>query len=237
MWHTYLYQPLFNFLIYIYNNWSGENLGWAIVYLTVILRVVLLPFTIINERNRVKNRELFEDIRNAEKVYSKDHIERKIQIRKILKRRKVQPWATVVVLGIQGLVLVLLYQVFVGGLAEATQIVKELYPSVDFPGIINSMFYGMDIGVSHNLVWSGAVALFLLVEIYLEYRRRRGLLNRGDLMYFLLFPTAVFIVLYMLPMVKALFVFTSILFSVIVGILVRPLFARKPKKKDAKEKQ
>ncbi len=226
MWHDFLYQPLFNLLIYIYNEFSGLNLGWAIVILTCLLRLVLLPFTLVNERNRVRNRELIEDIKEAEKIYSKDHIERKIQIRKIMKRRKVQPWSKVVVLGIQALVLVLLYQVFVGGLAEPTKIVSELYLSVDFPGIINSIFFGFDLGMRHSIVWGLAVAVFIWIEIYLEYRNRMTILNRGDLLYFILFPTAVFFLLYFLPMVKSLFVFTSLLFSAIVGIVVRPLFAR-----------
>ena len=57
-WNVYLYQPLFNFLIWIYNNWTNMNFGWAVVYLTLILRFVLLPFTLINERNRVRNAEI-----------------------------------------------------------------------------------------------------------------------------------------------------------------------------------
>ena len=31
LWNDLLYQPLFNFLIWIYNTWTDGNLGWAVV--------------------------------------------------------------------------------------------------------------------------------------------------------------------------------------------------------------
>ena len=50
-WYLFLYQPLFNALIWIYSNIASGNLGWAVIWLTVFLRVVLLPLTFVSERN------------------------------------------------------------------------------------------------------------------------------------------------------------------------------------------
>ena len=61
-WHNYFYQPVFNFLIWIYNNWTDMNFGWAVIYLTLILRFALLPFTLVNERNSIKNAQISSDI-------------------------------------------------------------------------------------------------------------------------------------------------------------------------------
>ncbi|MBP7060891.1 MAG: hypothetical protein KBA91_02850, partial [Candidatus Moranbacteria bacterium] len=69
LWNDFLYQPLFNFLIWVYNNWTDMNFGWSVVYLTVILRLVLLPFTLVSERNRVRNAELADDVRKLAKEY------------------------------------------------------------------------------------------------------------------------------------------------------------------------
>jgi len=60
IWHDFLYQPVFNFLIWVYNNWTDQNLGWAVVYMTIILRLILLPFSIISEKNKNKNLEIRE---------------------------------------------------------------------------------------------------------------------------------------------------------------------------------
>jgi len=223
IWHDYLYQPLFNFLIWLYNNWTDQNLGWAIVYLTVILRIVLLPFTLITERNKVKNMELVGDIASLEKQFRDDPILKKEEIRKVLKKRQVQPWAKAVVLGIQGLVLVLLYQVFLRGIT-GEKILNILYPSVDFPGAINTIFYGFELEARHDIILPGIVAVWLLLEIYLNYRKRRGTLTKADLAYFLLFPTAIFAVLWWLPLVKALFILTSLVFSVIIATFSKVIF-------------
>ena len=227
-WYIYAYQPLFNLLIYIYNNFTDQNLGWAIVQLTVLLRFVLLPFTILAEYNRVKNEELAKEIEQISKIYKKDPIQRKQEIRLIMKQRRVQPWSRVFVLAVQAFVMLLLYQVFKQGIA-GERMLQTLYQAVDFPGVVNTNFYGFNLGQPHDAIWAGAVALWLFAETYLEFRKRGNNLTRADLTYFMLFPTMVFVLLWALPMSKSLFVFTSLVFSAIIGMIFRPIF-RKPKK-------
>ncbi|OGH81195.1 MAG: hypothetical protein A3F93_04010 [Candidatus Magasanikbacteria bacterium RIFCSPLOWO2_12_FULL_34_7] len=223
IWNDFLYTPLFNLLIWIYNGWEDGNLGWSVIYLTVILRTVLLPFSLINEYNKTKNEALYREIKEIEKVYQNDDILKKQEIRQAMKKRRVQPWAKAVVLGIQALVLVLLYQVFIGGL-KGDKIIETLYPSIAWPGVINTNFYGFELGMTHDIIWSGIVGIFLLVEIYINLRRFKGGIERKDLTYFILFPTFIFILLWIIPMVKSLFILTSLIFSVVVGNIARLFF-------------
>lgn len=230
IWNDFLYTPLFNLLIWIYNGWAGGSLGWAIVYLTVILRTFLLPFSLIDEYNKIKNEALYMEIKEIEKVYQNDDVLKKQEIRKAMKNRRVQPWAKVVVLGIQALVLVLLYQVFIDGIT-GEKLIQVLYPSVAWPGVMNTNFYGFDLGMKHDLIWSSAVGIFLLVEIYRNLKRFKGKLEKKDLTYFILFPFSVAFILWILPMVKALFILTSLVFSVIVGNIARLFFQAAVKRK------
>ncbi len=235
-WNDFLYQPLFNALIWLYNNWTLSNLGWAVVELTVILRIVLLPFTLINERNRVRNAELAEEVARIDKEYHHDQVLRKEQIRQVLKRRKVQPWAKIIVLGIQLLVLVLLYQVFLRGIT-GDKILKILYPWVDFPGVINTKFFIFDLGHRHDTLAASIPTLWILVETYLEFRRKKKMgvgVTRADLAYFILFPAFVFVALYILPMVKSLFILTSLVFSAIIAEASKVIFRSTPKPAEAK---
>ena len=214
-WQTFLYQPLFNVLIWIYANLTDQNLGWAIVYLTILLRLVLLPLTIKSERNKSKNTLVAKEIIQLDKDFAKDHVLKKEEIRKVLKKHKISPWSKAVVLGIQGLVLVLLYQVFLRGIT-GKKIVEILYPFIEFPGQINTDFYGTALGDPYNVYWSGLVMAVLMVEIYFDFRKRKSGLAKSDLTYFFLFPGFVFLFLYILPMVKALFILTSILVSIVI---------------------
>lgn len=228
LWHNYLYQPVFNFLIWIYNNWTDMNFGWAVVYLTIILRILLLPFSLINERNRVKNAQIEDGIRKLEKEYHTDAIQRKEEIRRLLKQQRVQPWARVIVLGVQLLVLILLYQVFLRGIT-GEKILSILYPWVDFPGYIETNFYGFELGEVRTFVWPGIVAVWLFAEIYVDLHKK-GKIKKKDLMFFLLFPTFVFVILWYLPMVKSLFILTSMAFSFIVAVPSKAIFSAEPKK-------
>lgn len=224
LWNDWLYQPLFNSLIWIYNNWTDMNFGWAVVYLTIMLRVVLLPFTLIDERNRVRNTELLTDVMRINKEYPSDLVARKEEIRRVLKKRRVQPWAKAIVLGIQVLVLILLYQVFLRGIT-GDKILKILYPWVQFPGAINLDFYGFDLGRRHDIIWSGLVAVWLLIEIYFDHRKKKNFgVKKADLTYFVLFPAFVFFLLWYLPMVKSLFILTSMAFSLLIGLVSKLIF-------------
>ena len=187
--------------------------------------MALLPFTLVSERNRIANEALVADLQRVNTAFKKDPILRKDEIRRVLKKRKVHPWAKAIVLLIQLLVLLLLYQVFLRGIT-GEKIIKILYPSIDFPGVINTNFYGFDLGMTHDFVWSGVVALWLLVEIYFEYGRSKGVvLHKTDLVYFILFPAFVFVALWWLPMVKSLFILTSMVFSAIISMLSNLIFS------------
>ncbi len=232
IWHDFLYQPIFNFLIWIYNNWADHNLGWAVVYLTIILRLALLPFTLVTERAKAKNEDIAAEIKRIEHDHKDDAIIKKQELRHLLKGRRVRPWSKAIVLGVQVLVLVLLYQVFLRGIT-GEKIMKILYPFIDYPGQINTMFYGFDLGQRYDLIWPGVVAIFLLVEIYLDYRKYKFGLTKADLAYFLLFPAFSFFALWLLPMVKSLFILTTMTFSVIISQFSKVIF--RPKKKIAVE--
>jgi membrane protein insertase Oxa1/YidC/SpoIIIJ len=234
-WNSYLYEPVFNFLIWIYNNWADGNMGWAVIYLTATLRLALLPLTIISERNKAKNAEVEEEIGRLAKDFHYDRVAQKQEIRRRLRLRRVQPWAKALSLAVQALVFVLLYQVFISGIT-GQRMLKTLYSFVDFPGTINNIFYGFNLKAVHDIFWSGVVGIWLLVEIYIEFKSSKRDLRRGDLFYFIFFPLGVFIFLWMLPMVKSIFVLTSMVFSVAVHMLLKPFFSHKKAKKVEKKK-
>jgi membrane protein insertase Oxa1/YidC/SpoIIIJ len=160
IWFTFFYQPLFNALIWIYANVAGENLGWAVVWLTVILRVILLPLTIASELTAARREKANEETSAAIKAYRHDPLAQKAAARKIARKYHISPWAKVVSLGIQLLVLFLLYQVFIRGIT-GDKMIKILYPSIDFPGRINTLFYGFEVGKAHDIIWPMVASLYL----------------------------------------------------------------------------
>ena len=232
LWYIFLYQPLFNILIWLYSNVAGENLGWAVVWLTIILRVILLPLTIVSEFAAMRRHKANAEAEAAIKAYRNDPLAQRAAARKIARKYHLSPWAKVMSLGIQLLVLILLYQVFIRGI-NGDKILKILYPFIDFPGQINTSFYGFEIGRPHDWLWAGIAAFYLLVSIFLEKRSNKGW-DKSEMFFLLFFPLFTFAVLWYLPMVKSLFILTTMIFSDIVSIIIGALrWLFKPKAKPA----
>jgi len=213
IWTNFLYIPVFNLLIWLYNGFAKENMGYAVIILTVALRMVLLPLSIISERNKAKYLLVAKKIKKLEKDFIKDPEALKEKARELLRKYKVNPYAKTIVLAIQGLVLVLLYQVFLGGLTRYK--LNVLYPGIDRPEIINTFFYGFNLG-ARDLYWAAAVGLVLFIEIYLHQRKIKT--GRSEQLYAIFFPIMSFLALWALPMVKSVFILTSLAFSYILSM-------------------
>jgi len=213
IWHVALYQPLLNALFFLYGTFARENLGLAIIELTVAIRLILLPLSILSERKTAMLASLSERIDETTAHFKNDPVKQREEARKILKQHRVNPWAKAIVLAVQVLVLVLLYQVFVGGLRSEKLV--DLYPSVRRPDFVNTMFFGFDVGI-RNGWWAIAVGVVLFLEIMIAQRERRGTLERRDIFYRYAFPLFAVGMLSLLPMVKSIFILTSMAFSAIL---------------------
>ncbi len=216
-WQQYLYIPLFNFLVWLYLNYSSDNLGIAVIILTIFLRVALLPFTIMTERGKIIGQKLRKEMEEIKKDFANDPVRKKIVIRQLLKKRKIRPWAKTVVLGVQALVLVLLYRVFLGGINTSEKL-HLLYPGIPQPDFINTKFLWFDIGQT-NLVMPAIVAGYLFSQILINIWSQRHQLTKKEQIYSILFPASVFLILAILPSVKSIFILTSLLFSSIISVI------------------
>ena len=179
----------------------------------------------------MQRQKALAEAETAIKVFKNDAVAQREAARNIMRKYHISPWAKVLMLGIQLLVLIVLYQVFIQGIT-GERIARTLYPTVvDFPGKINTNFYGFEIGKRHDAVWAGIVAVYLFVSIFVENRRRPSW-DKSQMTYLFAFPALTFAVLWYLPMVKSLFILTTIIFSDIIGLLRFLLFSEKVKPKE-----
>jgi len=217
-WQHYLYIPGFNLLVWVYLNYSFFNLGIAIIIITILLRIVLLPFTILNEKGKVASKELAEEVSQIKKDHSNDQVEQKLKIREAFKRKKIRPWAKAVVLGIQGMALLLLYYIFVGGI-DAQDNMQLLYPSIPRPDFINTDFLSFDLS-EKSLSLALITAAYVFIEIMVIFWLRRKKQTRPEQIFAILFPLFIFAALALLPSVKSIFVLTSLVFSTIISMFI-----------------
>ena len=215
---TYLVIPLLNVLMYLYNTIAFGNLGVAVIEMTVLLRLILLPLSIVSEADELKYEKLELEVARTQQNFKNDRVQAHEEIRGLLKKNHISPWAKMVVLLIQLLVLIVLYRVFVSGINAQ---LSGLYNWVAKPNLpINTNFLGTEIG-SHNLWWALAVGVLLYLEISWEQRHVVHLLGSQDAVFRYAFPLFSVVILLILPMVKSLFVLTSMFFSLGITLIRR----------------
>jgi YidC/Oxa1 family membrane protein insertase len=213
-----LVVPLLNVLIYLYNTVAFGNLGVAVIEMTVLLRLVLLPLSIVSEADEMKYEKLEAEVALTQSHFKNDRVQAHEEIRALLKQHHISPWAKMVVLLIQLLVLIVLYRVFVSGINAQ---LSGLYNWVAQPNLpINTNFLGVEIG-SHNFWWALAVGVLLYIEIAWEQRQVVHLLGPQDAVFRYAFPIFSVVILLILPMVKSLFVLTSMVFSLVITLIRR----------------
>lgn len=216
LWVSYLYQPLFNVLIWIYNEVANQNMGWSVIILTVFLRLFLLPLSIISERDKVRMQKIEEEALKTVAEFKNDPVAMNEEYRKIIKANRISPWAKMITLLVQFLILIMLYRVFISGIFGENML-KMLYPSVSFPGEINNQFYGYHVGLSHNLVWAALVGGYLFLGTFIRKITDKTW-EKSEVVFLFLFPLFVALILFYLPMAKSLFILTSMVFSDILSI-------------------
>jgi YidC/Oxa1 family membrane protein insertase len=141
VFHTILYQPLFNGLVVLYEYLPGHDFGIAVITLTVIIRIILYPLMIKSIRSQRALTDLQPKIQEIQKKYKEDKERQAKETMALYKKEKVNPFGGCLPLLIQLPILIALYRVFWRGFEPETM--SYLYSFVPHPGTIDPHFLGI----------------------------------------------------------------------------------------------
>jgi YidC/Oxa1 family membrane protein insertase len=138
-----LYRPLFNALIFLVWLVPGHYVGVAIIVLTIIIRLILLPSSLKATRAQKKMRDLQPEIQKLQAQYKDDKQKQSQELMKFYQQNKINPLGSCLPLLIQLPILLILYYVFRNGLNTAR--FDLLYPFMPRPEFINTSFFGLNL--------------------------------------------------------------------------------------------
>lgn len=203
-------------------------MGLAVILLTVTVRTALLPFSIRAARSEYKLKQLeplFEEIKRRYKY----NIEKQREMTKaLLAKNKIGIFSNLVSLFFQILVFLILYKVFSSGLQPYGDY-NVLYPFLHDVKIVGTDFFGR---FSLLIPYFPASLFAAGVTLILQGTRKvRGSVTTMDKVMFIGFPIGVFLTTIALPSGKAVFLATSICFSLwirlVKAIVVRYIISDK----------
>lgn len=141
VYNTFIYQPIFNFLIWLHNVIPGHDIGIAIIVLTLVTRFLLVPLTLKQIKSQKALQDLQPKMDEIKRKYKDDKERQSKELMKFYQENKVNPLSSCLPLLIQLPILFALYRAFMAGLSAKS--FEVLYPYVTRPETINPMFLGL----------------------------------------------------------------------------------------------
>jgi len=140
IFQTIFYQPILNLLVFLYNVVPGHDLGLAIILLTVIIKVVLLPLSKQSIKSQKALQDLQPKIDEVKKKYANQKEEMGRAMLEIYKENKVNPFSSCLPLLIQLPFLWAVFRVFRNGFAGNS--LDLVYSFISRPESINNVAFG-----------------------------------------------------------------------------------------------
>lgn len=136
---TIFYQPILNLLVFLYNTISFQDLGVAIILLTVIIKAILWPLNKKSIKSQKDLQELQPKLNELKKQYGDDKMGLSQATMNLYKESKINPLSSCLPLLIQLPFLFAVYRVFRDGLNNKLDLV---YSFINKPEVINGVFLG-----------------------------------------------------------------------------------------------
>lgn len=140
--YVILEQPLTNALIFLYNTFSFQDLGIAIILLTLVIRLILYPFFHKSARQQTIMQYLQPKLKAIQLEHKADRVKQTEAMMALYKEHQVNPFSGILFLLIQIPVLITLYQIFLKSLSSEA-IASALYSFVRLPEVLNTTFLGL----------------------------------------------------------------------------------------------
>ena len=124
-----LYQPLFNFFIFLYEN-LGHNVGLVIIILTILIRAILFPISRKSIKAQMKMAGHKDQIKEIQKKF-KTKEEQSRELMKFYRENKINPFSGCLPLLIQLPILIALYKVFINALKSGDKLINPLFLGIN----------------------------------------------------------------------------------------------------------
>ncbi len=141
--HSAVYQPLYNALAFFVDWVPGGDVGVAIILITIIIKLVLLPLGIRASRTQHAMRDLDPELRAIKEKNKGNNEALARETLALYKAHGVRPFASIAMLLLQIPIILGLYWVILAEGTGGTFDAALLYPFVSVPGAASFSFLGL----------------------------------------------------------------------------------------------
>jgi len=140
---TILFIPIYNMLMYLVVVIPGHQVALAIIALTIIIRIILLPSSLKASKSTIEMQKIQPLLNAIRAKYKNDQMTMSKEMQRLFKEHKVSPYGSCLPLIVQMVVLIVFYRVILIGFN--LEHLRLLYSFVPKPSEINLFFFGIDV--------------------------------------------------------------------------------------------
>jgi len=239
IFHTAIYQPIYNALAALVSVVPGADVGIAIILLTILVKLILLPLSLVAVRSQMAMQEIDPELKRLRKDLKGKPEELARQTMALFKEKKVKPFASILLVFVQLPVIIGLYFVFLKEGSGAGFDPALLYAFISVPSTVSFNFLSFIDLTSASIVLAFLVAASQFVASSLVLPKPAAKTNdegpsfQSDFARSMhiqmryVFPVIIGIIAYVISAAIALYFLVSNLFAIGQELYVRRVRAQK----------
>lgn len=201
IYHIFLYNPITGLMMFFYKN-TGNNLGLAIIFLTIAVKLILMPFEKKSLKSQKEMADLQPKINDIQKKYKDDKEKQAQELMDLYKNANINPFSSFTLLFLQLPILITLYQA-----------VREIAAKPE----INSLFLGF-ISLKDPYI---PLTILVAITQYFQIKFSMSKSQKKTQGWMALFsPALMFVILVKFPSSISLYIIASSLFTIFEQYLI-----------------
>jgi YidC/Oxa1 family membrane protein insertase len=177
LFHAAFYNPIYNALVALIAWIPGGEVALAVVGVTILVRLVLLPFTLSAARTQRAMRNLEPKLKELKELHKGDKEKEALATLELYKSERVNPFASILTLFVQIPILLALYWVFRYE-PFMTLDAARLYSFTPVPAAVSVVFLGITI-TSKSLVIAALAGVAQYVQAVLALSGQQAAAGSG----------------------------------------------------------
>jgi len=179
IWNLLFYQPIYNILILIISILPGNDLGFGIIILTIIIRTILLVPSQRALKSQKKIQKLQPHIDRLKDVHGDDKQKISLATMALYKEHKVSPFSSCLPLLIQLPVLIALFNVVQNGLnPDNSYLLYSFLQNFDLSKIQTNFLGILDLTKTNFIVLPIIVGLLQFLQMKLSLSKNKNSLSK-----------------------------------------------------------
>jgi YidC/Oxa1 family membrane protein insertase len=166
LFHTYLYAPIYNILIFFVGIVPNGDVGIAVILATIVVKLIIAPFSISAVKTQRRMKFVEPQMKEIREKYKNEKEKLAMETLSLYKNNGIKPFASIFATLLQLPVIIALYLVFRHEhlLSPNTSLI---YHFVALPTHISPLFLGIFSTTGHAIVLAFVAAAVQFLQAYI----------------------------------------------------------------------